>query len=142
MEQTCVRHTTNLCCILFKLSVKLPAASVPPKVSQHLNSPNRSNTSLMVEVMRMEKTINLRLYINHPIFSKLTIKNTNTQLSISIVFLSECTDEFEDLCRDYGGYCDHKGDFGGLIRDICPKTCSTCHLKPSKEQNNLVVIQG
>lgn len=86
MEQTCVRHTTNLCCILFKLSVKLPAASVPPKVSQHLNSPNRSNTSLMVEVMRMEKTINLRLYINHPIFSKLTIKNTNTQFSISIVF--------------------------------------------------------
>ena len=78
-----MRHTTNLCCILFKLSVKLPAASVPPKVSQHLNSPNRSNTSLMVEVMRMEKTINLRLYINHHIFSKLTIKNTNTQFSIT-----------------------------------------------------------
>ncbi|XP_078361910.1 uncharacterized protein LOC144646243 [Oculina patagonica] len=54
----------------------------------------------------------------------------------------DCEDEFEDLCTEYGGYCEQQGDFGGLIRDICPKTCSTCHLKPKKEQSNLVVING
>lgn len=70
-----------------------------------------------------------------------TVKNV-CQATCGFCTTQECTDEFEELCKDYGGYCNHKGDFGGLIRDICPKTCSTCHLKPSKQQNNLVVIHG
>ena len=58
-----MRHTTSLCCILFRMSAKLHVASVPHRVSQPINSPNSFETFSKRRVMRNEKIINLRNYI-------------------------------------------------------------------------------
>lgn len=55
---------------------------------------------------------------------------------------NECEDQFEDLCTEYGEFCGSEGDIGDLLKEVCPKTCKSCHLRPSKEENNLVVIHG
>ena len=57
-----------------------------------------------------------------------------------ICLLLECEDQFEDLCKEYGNFCNSGGDLGGLIKELCPKTCKSCHLRPSKEESHLVVI--
>lgn len=54
----------------------------------------------------------------------------------------DCEDQFKDLCKEYQNFCGREGDIGGLLAEICPKTCNKCQLRASSTENNVVVIEG
>lgn len=56
--------------------------------------------------------------------------------------IKDCQDQSRDLCEEYKTYCRKEGALGNLLADICPKTCNNCQLRPSKSENNWVIING
>ncbi|KAK2558245.1 hypothetical protein P5673_019367 [Acropora cervicornis] len=56
--------------------------------------------------------------------------------------IKDCQDQSRDLCEEYKTYCRKEGALGNLLADICPKTCNNCQLRPSKSENNWVIIDG